>query len=67
MKKLSADKDIDKYAQELLRSGWSLLRTKRHPVLKSPSGKRLAIPTSPSVARAYKEFTHAAQRLQTQG
>jgi hypothetical protein len=67
MKKLSTDKDIDKFVRELLRSGWSLLRSKRHPVIKSPSGKRIAVPSSPGVSRAYDEFTHAVQRLQAQG
>ncbi len=67
MKKLSANKDIDKFVRKLLRSGWSLVRTKRHPVIKAPCGKRIAVPSSPGVARAYDEFTHALQRLQTQG
>lgn len=67
MKKLSSNKDIDKFVRKLLRSGWSLIRTKRHPVIKSPDGKRIAVPSSPGVSRAYEEFTHAVQRLQVQG
>lgn len=63
MNKLSSDKDIDRFAHNLLRSGWLLIRTKKHPVIQSPSGRRIAVPSSPGVKRAFKEFTTAVRRL----
>lgn len=50
----SRDKQINSLVKELLASGWSLVRGRKHTKLRSPSGKLVVISSSPSDYRTYK-------------
>ncbi len=64
MKKYSRDKNINKLVNRLLKSDEWRIRRGRHSVLTAPSGKRLAVPSTPSDRRAYMNFKHDVRRLQ---
>ncbi|MCA6126765.1 hypothetical protein AI19_07030 [Thalassolituus oleivorans 4BN06-13] len=53
---ISSNKDINKRANQLLKLGWVLVRKKKHSILKAPCGEMLTVSSSPSDARAYKNF-----------
>ncbi|USD37978.1 MULTISPECIES: hypothetical protein [Ferrimonas] len=64
MKRYSTDKDINLLVHQLLyRQGWTIRRG-RHPVLIAPSGKRLAVPSTPGSPSSYLNFRLEIRRLQ---
>lgn len=64
MKKYSSDKNINVLVQQLLKQSRWRIRQGRHAVLITPTGKRLAVPSSPSDHRAFLNFKHDVRRLQ---
>lgn len=64
MKKFSSDKNINTLVHWLLKQRRWQIRQGRHSVLISPTGQRLAIPSTPSDHRAYLNFKHDVSRLQ---
>lgn len=64
MKKYSKDKNINVLVNSLVqKKGW-LVSYGRHPMLVSPIGKKITVPSSPSDYRAYKNFKLDIRRLQ---
>lgn len=63
MKKFSSDKDIQKFVAMLIRSGWVYMRGSKHGKLRSPEGKKITVPGSPSDKRAYKNFVTDIRRI----
>jgi hypothetical protein len=64
MKKYSNDKNINTLVNQLLKyKGWSIKRG-RHPILVTPMGRKLTVPSTPSDFRAYKNFKLDIRRLQ---
>jgi hypothetical protein len=64
MKKYSSDKNINALVHRLLKQNRWQIRQGRHPVLIAPTGKRLAVPGTPSDHRAFLNFKHGVRRLQ---
>jgi|AntDeeMinimDraft_4_1070355.scaffolds.fasta_scaffold00675_11 hypothetical protein len=62
--KYSSDKDVHKFARNLVKHGWEFKRGKKHGKLIAP-GRRgvVVIPTSPSTNRAVQEVAWAAKRV----
>jgi phosphoglycerate dehydrogenase-like enzyme len=62
--KYSSDKDVNKYAKQLVQEGWGFKRGKKHGKLTAP-GRRgiVVVPTSPSSARAVQELAWAVRNL----
>ena len=56
MKKFSNNKEIDKEVKIKMKSGWRFRSGKKHGILVSPSGRKLAIPSTPSDYRAFNNF-----------
>lgn len=56
MKRFSTDKDINNLVRDLLSSGWGYQNRKKHTIILSPKGKRIAVPSTPSDRRAYANF-----------
>jgi len=63
MKKYSNNKEINSYVKQLLKADWTLVRHKNHPIIKSPNGRRIAVPSSPSVKSSVEDFFHAVKRI----
>jgi predicted RNA binding protein YcfA (HicA-like mRNA interferase family) len=49
--------------KDLLRDGWVVLRKNSHIRLKSPTGKTLTVPSTPSDVRAVLNFKADIRRL----
>ncbi len=64
MKKYSNDKNINALVHRLLKQNRWQIRQGRHPVLIAPTGRRLAVPGTPSDRRAFLNFKHDVRRLQ---
>ena len=64
MKKYSTDKNINSLVHQLLKQNQWQIRRGRHPVLIAPTGKRLAVPGTPSDRRAFINFKQDVRRLQ---
>lgn len=62
--KYSSDKDVNKYAKQLVQEGWGFKRGKKHGKLIAP-GRRgiVVVPTSPSSKRAVQELAWAVRNL----
>lgn len=64
MRKMSKDKDINKFVLSLLKlSCWTAVPGTKHIALLSPLGKRITIPTTPSDRRAYINFKKDILRI----
>ena len=63
MKKYSNDKNINALVHCLLKQNRWQIRQGRHSVLIAPTGKRLAVPGTPSDCRAFMNFKHDVRRL----
>ncbi|WP_445772139.1 hypothetical protein [Rheinheimera sp.] len=63
MKKYSNDKNINTLVHRLLKQNRWQIRQGRHPVLIAPTGRRLAVPGTPSDRRAFLNFKHDVRRL----
>lgn len=61
--KYSTNKDIAHLISELVREGWRFQRGGRHGKLRSPSGRYLIVPGSPSDWRAFKNFERDARQM----
>ncbi len=60
---LSNDKQINRLANNLLLSGWSILRKKNHVILISPWGIKIPVATTPSDYRSYLNFRSSIRRI----
>lgn len=57
MRKLSANKDINKMCNRILGTRrWKVVRYKNHIVLRHYQGKMLIAPTTPSDSKAFANF-----------
>lgn len=56
--------DVDTYLRELTRAGWSLERTGKHRVLRSPDGKSLVVSQTASDRRAMLNIRTQVRRLE---
>lgn len=56
MRKWSSDKDVNEEVKRLLRNGWRDGSGRRHPIVVSPTGIRLPVPSSPSCRFAANHF-----------
>jgi len=60
----SQDKTIRRLVTSLLKQGWAIRRGKKHNIVKSPTGRVLTVPSTPSDRRAVQNFrcnmSHAA-------
>lgn len=63
MKRYSNDKDIDNKVRTLIKSGWSVRPGRKHAVLISPLGYRLAIPSTPSDYRSGRNFIRDVRHI----
>lgn len=63
MKRFSKDKKIDGIVRYLIRSGWTVRPGKKHASILSPAGKRIAIPSTPSDFRSWRNFSRDIQRM----
>ena len=62
--KYSSDKDVNKFARNLVRQGWAFKRGKKHGKLVAPDRRGVVvIPTSPSSNRAVQEMAWAAKKV----
>ena len=62
--KYSSDKDVNKYAKQLVREGWGFKRGKKHGKLIAPGRRGIVVlPTSPSSKRAVQELAWAVRNL----
>ena len=62
--KYSHNKDINSMVKELLKSGWFIVRKNKHVKLQSPTGKTLAVPSTPSDVRAVLNFKADVKRIE---
>lgn len=62
--KYSHNKDINSMVKELLRNGWDIVRSSKHVKLKSPTGRTLTVPSTPSDIRAVLNFRADIKRLE---
>lgn len=65
--KYSTDKDINKLVRRLVQLGWSVKKGKKHPLLSSPQGKRMPIPSTPSDRRALYNFSKDIKKMANYG
>ena len=63
MKRFSKDKKIDGIVRYLIRSGWTVRPGKKHASILSPAGKRIAIPSTPSDFRSWRNFSRDIQHI----
>jgi len=54
--KYSNNKEINKQVHMLVKMGWMPVKKSRHWQVKSPSGKTLTVPNTPSDGRAVLNF-----------
>jgi hypothetical protein len=67
MKKYSSDKKINEKVVRLTKQGWHCRRGKKHVVIVSPSGFRVAVPSTPSDRRAFYNFASDIKKLMRKG
>lgn len=63
MKQYSKDKNINRDVRSLIKSGWTLKRGRKHPLIISPIGYRLAVPSTPSDHRAWRNFNRDIRHI----
>lgn len=64
MRRMSKDKDINKFVRSLVKlSCWTAIRGTKHVALLSPLGKRITILSTPSDRRAYINFKKDILRI----
>lgn len=63
MKKYSSDKDINELVRRLLKCGWTVRNGKKHPLVISPAGGRLPIPSTPSDRRSFYNFSSDIKKI----
>lgn len=64
MKKLSANKDINKLCDKILGTRrWQVIRHARHVILRHFQGKTLIAPTTPSDSKAFANFANQYKKL----
>jgi hypothetical protein len=59
----SKNKEVAALVQTLVKSGWQYMNGKTHGRLIAPSGRKLAVPGTPSDRRAYMNFRQDTRRL----
>ncbi len=59
----SNNKEVAALVQTLVKSGWQYMNGKTHGRLIAPSGRKLAVPGTPSDWRAYMNFRRDTRRL----
>ena len=67
MKRYSKNKNIHKIVFKLLKEGWCYRSGKKHGVIISPAGFRMAVPGTPSDSRAYKNFKQSVAMIAAKG
>ncbi len=63
MKKYSKDKRINSLVNRLIKERKWKIRRGRHSVLTATTGKKIAVPSTPSDHRAFLNFKHDVRRL----
>lgn len=66
MNRHSSDKDINKLVWKLIRSGWHVKAGKKHRSIESPSGRKIAIPSTPGDHRACRNFSKSIDRISSE-
>lgn len=67
VKKFSSDKDINNIVVSLAKRGWRCRSGKKHTVIISPQGFRVAVPSTPSDRRAIHNFNRDLKYLERKG
>jgi hypothetical protein len=67
MKKFSNDKDINGIVVALTKQGWRCRFGKKHTVIISPDGFRVAVPSTPSDRRAFHNFNRDLKHITRKG
>ena len=63
--KFSSDKDINRFAKHLVRSGWRFKQGKKHGKLLAPGSRGLVVvPSTPSKRRALQEMVSTVSRIE---
>jgi hypothetical protein len=57
------DKEIDRYVHQLMGKGWCFWHGTKHGRIRSPSGKTLTVPSTPSDRRAARNFIAEVRRI----
>ncbi|PKG00661.1 phosphoribosylglycinamide formyltransferase [Alcanivorax sp. 97CO-6] len=63
MKRYSNDKNINQKVRSLIKSGWAVRPGNKHSVLISPLGYRVAIPSTPSDCRTWRNFNRDIRHI----
>lgn len=63
MVKCSRSREINVLVTSLLKDGWTLRLGKKHAVIMAPSGRRIAVPSTPSDNRSYLNFSRGVRHL----
>jgi predicted RNA binding protein YcfA (HicA-like mRNA interferase family) len=61
--KYSKDRAIAAFVNLLLRQGWTYRMGGRHGKLTSPTGRRIAVPCTPSDHRTFQNFKRDIRKL----
>jgi len=61
--KYSRDRRIDDKVKLLVKDGWEVINTGKHPKLVAPNGRRLTVPATPSDHRAALNFLADVKRI----
>lgn len=59
----SHHKDISRIVASLTKHGWRFRRGRKHGVLIAPTGRRIAVPGTPSDCRALRNFERDVRHL----
>ena len=61
MIKISKNKDINTLVNNLISSGWSHKRRRKHHSIISPEGRMIIVPSTPSDRRSFYNFRSAVK------
>lgn len=60
--KYTHNKELNKFVKNLIKMGWQPIKKTRHWQIKSPAGKVLTVPNTPSDSRAILNFKSDLRR-----